>query len=83
MDELGKAGLIKIAEFGVRSAVATDTMSTYVKLLRGTEESTSDLAGYGNPRCASCPFALLNCHWNGAGMLMQFGPLELLLRCGD
>ena len=47
--------MIQIAEFGVRSAVATDTMSTYVKLLRETEESTSDLAGYGNPAMRIVP----------------------------
>ena len=55
MDELGKACLILIAEFGMRSAVATDTMSTFVKLLRDTEESTSDLAGYGSPAMRFVP----------------------------
>ena len=60
-----KAGLVKIAEFGVRSAAATDTVPTFVKLLREAEESTSDLAGYGSPAMRFVPVrtAELSLEW--------------------
>ena len=61
MDELGKAGDMRTAEFGVRSAVAED-MPTGVKLLGETEKSAS-FVGDGNPAMRLCPFALLNSFW--------------------
>ena len=54
MDELGKAGYMRTAEFGARSAVAEDAMPTGAKLLGETEKSAS-FVGDGNPRDALAP----------------------------
>ena len=63
----------------MRSAVATDTMSTGVKLWRETEELASFLVGNGNTAMRLCPFALLNSfeRWD-----MVWTP-ALTSRCGD
>ena len=42
-----RGACLGVAEFGVRSVVATETMSATVKLVREIEESASGLAGYG------------------------------------
>ena len=39
-------------------------------------------AGEEAPRMRLCPFALLNSSRN-AGILMRFGPLKLMVQCGD
>ena len=65
-----RGACLGVAEFGVRSVVATETISATSKLAREIEESASDVAGYGMvsyPKTSSRDNRPLDPPWEKAG----------------